>query len=98
MSRFKIGGKCICINGNQWYIIETGEPCEGPYEGEILDIYSMSDDMLFFEKYGLEDGFIEYSFAPIEEYTDSLSIAESLVKELSEVDKAKNPIKELENA
>lgn len=34
-------------------------------------------------------------FAPIEEYTDSLSIAESLVKELSEVDKAKEPIKEL---
>ena len=34
------------------------------------------------------------SFATIEEYSDSMSIAMQLIQELDQVDKAKNPIKE----
>lgn len=41
-----------------------------------------------------ETGFKSSRFAPIEEYTDSMSIAMQLVQELDQVDKAKNPVKE----
>lgn len=38
--------------------------------------------------------FAEICFAPIEEYSDSMSIAMQLIQELDQVDKAKNPVKE----
>lgn len=40
-----------------------------------------------------ECDFYSFRFAPIEEYTDSMSIAMQLVQEIGQVDKAKNPVK-----
>lgn len=41
-----------------------------------------------------ELSFYSFRFAPIEEYSDSMSIAMQLIQELDQVDKAKNPVKE----
>ena len=110
MSRFKVGQKVVCIADNfvstlgysKEFYLKHGYVF--PQEGDILTIR----DIFFSEVWRLrfeevvnpkaenhEPGFAEYKFAPIEEYTDSVSIAQSLVRELTETDKAKNPVKEL---
>lgn len=107
MSRFKVGQKVVCIKpydnlikGSVYTIMDVAECTCGIY-GVFVGTHtrfacvSCPCGKRVIHEPTRKQYFDPSRFAPIEEYTDSLSIANSLVEQLTEVDKAKilNPEK-----
>lgn len=95
--KFYIGQKVVCIDGDWVNLDGTKNYIANPVEGKIYTVsryhaikrgflYLVEFDQWVFE----EDG-----FAPIQENTDTLSIANQLVEELKKLDKSPIPQREL---
>lgn len=101
MSRFKVGQKVVCINDK--FHNTNGIHWACPKKGDVLTVLDIrgffATPYLSFEELDRDSFFQSDFFAPIEEntdeYSDTYSIAIQLVQELEQVDKSKEPQKQL---